>query len=305
MLIANPIYDVVFKYLMANLDIAKGVIGTIIDEDIAMLDFKAQESVHKAETGFKVFHLDFIAKIRNKDGNYKNVLIELQKSNLPFNIMRFRKYLGEQYRREDEVLADDGSITKGPLPILTIYFLGFHISKSLPAAIKVARNYTDILQGTEIHEQNDFIEKLSHDSYVIQIPALHVKLRNRLEYVLSIFQQEKFTDKSHHLKRYDYKTTDSLMKRILKQLQKAAGDEKLRRQLELEEVAMMEYESAFGEMQRSLQKKEKELKQINVELKEKNSALKEKDSVLKEKNSALKEKDNYIKELLQQLEKKK
>ncbi len=63
MLIANPIYDVVFKYLMANLDIAKGVIAAIIDEDIAMLDFKAQESVHNAESGFKVFHL-----AGNKDG---------------------------------------------------------------------------------------------------------------------------------------------------------------------------------------------------------------------------------------------
>ncbi|MCP4149785.1 MAG: hypothetical protein GY757_18715 [bacterium] len=284
MLIANPIYDVVFKYLMANLDIAKGVIAAIIDEDIAMLDFKAQESVHNAESGFKVFHLDFIAKIRNKDGNYKNVLIELQKSNLPFNIMRFRKYLGGQYQKEDEVLADDGSVTRGPLPILTIYFLGFRISKELPAAIKVARNYIDILKGTEIHGQNDFIEKLSHDSYVIQIPQLQVKLRNRLEYVLSVFQQEKFTDESHHLKSYDHETSDALMQKILKQLQKAAGDDKLRRQLELEEMAMMEYESAFGDMQRSL---------------------KEKDDALREKDDALKDKDNYIKELLRQLDQKK
>ena len=87
MIIANPIYDVVFKYLMANLDIAGGVISTILNEEIAMLDFKAQESVHEGETGFKVFHLDFIAKIRTPEGNYKNVLIELQKSNLPFNII--------------------------------------------------------------------------------------------------------------------------------------------------------------------------------------------------------------------------
>ncbi len=291
MLIANPIYDVVFKYLMANLDIAKGVISTIIDEEITMLDFKAQENVHKAETGFKVFHLDFIAKIRTKDGNYKNVLIELQKSNLPFNIMRFRKYLGEQYKKEDEVLATDGTVTKEPLPILSIYFLGFNISKSLPAAIKVARNYIDILQGTEIHEKNDFIERLSHDSYIIQIPTLDVKLRNRLECVLSIFQQEKFADESHHLKNYNYETSDDLMKKILRQLEKAAGDEELRRQLELEEMAMMEYESAFGNIQKSLKIKEKELKQ--------------KDGLLKEKDEIIKDKDNYIKQLLGQLEKKK
>jgi hypothetical protein len=41
MLIANPIYDTVFKYLMENLDIAKGIISTIINEEIDYLDFSA------------------------------------------------------------------------------------------------------------------------------------------------------------------------------------------------------------------------------------------------------------------------
>ena len=31
MLIANPIYDTVFKYLMENLDIAKGIISTMMN----------------------------------------------------------------------------------------------------------------------------------------------------------------------------------------------------------------------------------------------------------------------------------
>ncbi len=39
-IIANPIYDVVFKYLMANLDIARGVISTIIDEEIVVTRFQ-------------------------------------------------------------------------------------------------------------------------------------------------------------------------------------------------------------------------------------------------------------------------
>lgn len=38
MIIANPIYDIVFKYLMADLDVAKGVIAAIIDEEILMLE---------------------------------------------------------------------------------------------------------------------------------------------------------------------------------------------------------------------------------------------------------------------------
>ena len=46
MIIANPIYDIVFKDLMSNLDIARGVISTIISFDIAMLDFKARAHMH-------------------------------------------------------------------------------------------------------------------------------------------------------------------------------------------------------------------------------------------------------------------
>ncbi|MGE5343299.1 MAG: hypothetical protein ACM3SY_17660 [Candidatus Omnitrophota bacterium] len=36
MLIANPIYDTVFGYLMNDLEIAKGIISTIIEKDKAL-----------------------------------------------------------------------------------------------------------------------------------------------------------------------------------------------------------------------------------------------------------------------------
>ncbi len=40
MLIANPIYDTVFKYMMENIDIAKGVISTIIDQTSVIVNGK-------------------------------------------------------------------------------------------------------------------------------------------------------------------------------------------------------------------------------------------------------------------------
>ena len=76
MLIANPIYDTVFKYLMENLKVAKGIISTIIDEEILTLDLAAQEHTYQSiEPALMIFHLDFIAKIRLKKGGSKNVLI--------------------------------------------------------------------------------------------------------------------------------------------------------------------------------------------------------------------------------------
>jgi len=45
MQIANPIYDVVFKYLMEDSKIAKLMISSIIGEDIEELSFMPQEFV--------------------------------------------------------------------------------------------------------------------------------------------------------------------------------------------------------------------------------------------------------------------
>jgi hypothetical protein len=276
MLIANPIYDTVFKYLMENIDIAKGIISTIIDQEIVTMDLKAQESIYKGEKSLTVYHLDFIARIRKKKEGYMNVLIELQKSNLPYDILRFRRYLGEQYKKVDEVTLEDGTAAKEPLPIITIYFLGFYISGSLPAVIKIDRRYIDVLEGKEITERNEFIERLSHDSYVIQVPGLKLQMRTRLEWVLSIFEQENFIEAdSRRLKAYKYEPQDELMKKILRQLEKAAGDKELLRILELEEMAEREYENAFGEMERKLLKQEKVILENKKELEEKDKQIRE------------------------------
>lgn len=300
MLIANPIYDTVFKFMMENLEIAKGVISTIIDEEIQHLEFKAQEKTVKIDETVTVFHLDFIARIKEKDGGFKNVLIEMQKSNLPYNITRFRRYIGEQYKRQDEFLSRDGQPYVEPLPILTIYFLGFYVSQTLPAVIKVNRKYIDVLGGQEIKERSDFIELLCHDSFVIQIPALQVQMRTRLERLLSVFKQENFISASHYLKNYAYETGDGLVNKILKQLEKAAADNELMQKLELEEMVG----GAFDEMQKKLCLKEEAILKSKKEIEKRDNTIKEKDNALKEKDNALQEKENYIKELLEKLDRK-
>ena len=274
MLIANPIYDLAFKYLMENLDIAKGIIAAIIDEEIIHIDFQAKESTIQLPSKFTFFHLDFIARIRDKQGKSKDVLIELQKTNVLFDILRFRRYLGGQYRKEEDVIQPDGSTVKESLPIVTIYFLGFFLSKTLPSVIKVDRQYIDVLLGKRIEERHDFIECLTHDSYVIQIPGLKLEMKNRLEYVLSIFKQEKLLEGDKRLKDYAYDIEDELLQKILKRLIKAAADNDLLEQMEKEELAQHEYENAFGLLERKMQKYEK----------------------------TIEEKDKYIRELLKQSE---
>ncbi|MBF0227936.1 MAG: hypothetical protein HQK76_21045, partial [Desulfobacterales bacterium] len=103
--IANPIYDVVFKYMMDDNKVAKLLLSAIIGEEIENLDFKPQEYSTALEIrSITVYRLDFAAKIKTKTGEYKQVIVEIQKAKFPTDIMRFRKYLGEQYAKEDNVI---------------------------------------------------------------------------------------------------------------------------------------------------------------------------------------------------------
>ncbi len=295
MLIANPIYDLAFKYLMDNLEIAKGIIAAIIKEEIVHIDFQAKESTIQLPSKFTFFHLDFIARIRDKQGKSKDVLIELQKTNVPSDIMRFRRYLGSQYRKEEDVVQPDGSSAKESLPIVTIYFLGFILSPTLPAVIKVDRQYIDMLSGKTITERHDFIECLTHDSYVIQIPGIKLEMKNRLEYVLSIFKQERLVAGDNRLKDYAYEIEDELLQKIIRQLAKAAADNKLLEQMEMEELAQHEYETAFARLERKIEKHEKIIE-------EKKKTIEEKEKTIEEKEKTIKAKDKYISELLEKFE---
>jgi hypothetical protein len=292
MLIANPIYDTVFKRMMKNLDIAKGIISTIIDEEIVTLDFKTRENVikvpgvDKKELTYR--DLDFIAETKLDNGFYKNELIELHNINIPYDVQRFRKYLGEHYQKKDGRQLEKEKRYGRSIPIITIYFLGFNLSPTLPSVIKVNRQYIDVLTGEEVLERSEFIERLIHNSFVIQIPGLHVKLKTRLEYVLSIFQQENFVNGNRHLKSYEHDTKDELMLKILRQLEKAAADNELHHLLELEDMALSEYESTFAELERRLDEQGKELAQ--------------KDAALERNARELEQKEKYIKELLAKIE---
>ena len=115
MKIANPIYDVVMKYLLEDNKLARLLLGAIIGAKIEKLDFRPQEYVlnldskkiasNKKKRGdspfFTVYRLDFSARIRFSNGVQQIVVIELQKAKFATDIMRFRRYLGDNYSKLD------------------------------------------------------------------------------------------------------------------------------------------------------------------------------------------------------------
>ncbi len=82
MIIANPIYDVVFKSLMEDVEIAKGLISTLTGLDVVELNARPREAVIPVKTDFSVtiYRLDYVALVRDEDGTQRRVLIEVQKA---------------------------------------------------------------------------------------------------------------------------------------------------------------------------------------------------------------------------------
>lgn len=316
MIIANPIYDVVFKRLMEDKRIAKFFIETLTGEEIVELEFKPQEYTYetKPATAILIFRIDFKAKIKTADNKYKNVLIEIQKAKNSVDLMRFRNYLAEQYKKEDLIKTKEG-IKSTALPIITIYLLGFKLDDIKTSAIKVKHEYIDLINNTVIKHKNNFIENLSHDCYVVQIPRIQARLQSKLDLLLSVFEQVNYNDRNGTTKNYEYQINDNSIKDIIGVLNYFGVSEKDRLELEKEREAYRVFDNAFGEMREKilakemkLAEKEKALERKNKTIENKNKAL-EKSKLTIEKNlksladkdKALAEKEKIIEELKRKL----
>ncbi|PCI27318.1 MAG: hypothetical protein COB67_08750 [SAR324 cluster bacterium] len=228
--IANPIYDVVFKYLMNNNRVAKLIISTIIGMEVETLEFRATEKTsHLENRALTIYRLDFAANIITREGKQKKVLIEIQKAKFSQDIIRFRRYLGQEYQDQNNCVkkktSKGTSITA--IPLITIYFLGYPLEHTKAPVVRVNRKYYDAVTGEEIEERESFIESLTHDSYVIQIPYLRQKRQNELLTVLSIFDQKKQT-RDVHILRIQENDFPEKYREIIRRLQRAIAEPEVR-----------------------------------------------------------------------------
>lgn len=197
MKIINPIYDLAFKYLMQNKRYAKKVLSVILNKEVIDLELSQQETLSQEEKRTVIlYRLDFKATIVESDGKHSTVLIELQKSKYPTDLARFRKYLGmnymqnnEQSKLDSQIVKDQTSEYKGMFPIIAIYILGYKVDEIPYLAVKVNRDVKNAISGRKITTQSSFIELLTHQSYIIQIPRLPARQKSLLEKLLVLFDQ--------------------------------------------------------------------------------------------------------------------
>ncbi len=251
MLIANPIYDVFFKYLMEDIQIVKKLLSTIIGEEIIALELRPQETtVHIPQYFLSVIRLDFKASIKTANGQSKKVLIELQKGKFAFDIARFRKYLGENYAKQD---------------LITIYFLGFQLENLQAAVVKANHQYYDMVKGETLNVKNDFIEQLVHDCFVIQIPRLTLNLQNKVEKMLLIFNQQfVLVDDSRKLLIPYALLADVELKELVERLSRPLMDDDLLRIAEAEDEVV----EKLDEMSRQMEEKDKKIEEKDKKIDE-------------------------------------
>jgi DNA repair ATPase RecN len=292
MIIANPIYDTVFKWLMENERAARFFIGTLLDQEITSVKMLPQEFAYRNKLDkLAIFRLDFMATVLTGTGAYQKILIEVQKAKQETDLMRFRGYLGEQYKKREKIEGE-----KIALPITTIYVLGFQLPEIDTACLKVGREYQDLINNVPITARSPFVEKLTHDSYIVQVGRITGRYQTRLDKLLSIFEQSCFVDEKEAVKHYKYNLDDVEVKAITELLHHAGTNPAKRKELDKEIEARRTLDEWFGKQYETIVEKDKQLAEKDKQLAENEKQLVEKDEKLAEKDEKLAEKDEKLAE---------
>jgi len=291
--VANPIYDIVFKYLMEDERIARTILSALLKQNVVRVELRPHEYANVKRDTLSVFRIDFGATIRSADGSEQLILVELQKTWLPTETLRFRQYLGVQYQNPENVVGEGRD--SHALPMVAIYLLGHKVGDIEEPVLYVQHESYDY-EGRRVTKglPNAFIESLTHNSIIVQIPRLHGQINTRLDKVLSIFDQTYKSKSNQQVLNIDDSiyAGDADMEHIVHRLLMATTDADVRQDMNVED----EYFSIIEQRDTEILMRTKELARKTVELAEKDAQLTEKDAQLTEKDAQLTEKDAQLTE---------
>ncbi len=316
MKIANPIYDVVFKFLMEDPLSAKIFLSEITGLNIVSLNYLPQEQSaenhspeHNADSenfNLSVIRLDFSAIIQDADGQEKLIIIELQKSNVNPQIMRFRKYVGKQYTNEQLyrwVKSRGRGMYKKGIPILPIFILGGAASEFMDIPVlDVDYQLRDRYRGEVLVSGNHFIESLFHKGIIINLRALYNKRRDELEKLLSIFNFQN-TPKNKHIMNVKQTDFSDRFQPILRRLQAAIAEVELQNKMDQEDDALADLKDQkyVIEMARIDQEEGIRMQEEGKIMQEKGKIMQEEGKVMQEEGKVMQEEGKIMKEEARQM----
>ena len=281
--IANPIYDSVFKYLMEDERIAKTLLSALLKKEVMAVEMRRNEYTNGVRDNISMFRIDFGAHVKEPDGTIRLVLIELQKTWLETETLRFRQYLGAQYSNPENVPSENNKDGYA-IPMVAIYLLGHRVGDINVPVLYVKHKAYDY-DGNVVTDgiPDPFVESLIHDSIIVQIPLLHGQVNNRLEKVLSVFDQSQKNGSDRHVLNVNDSSfdDDDDMQYLLRRLLMAAANAQLRQEMNVED----EYFKALEDRDTALMMKDKKLAEQAEQL-EQNKAQLEQNKAELEQNKA-------------------
>ena len=280
--VANPIYDCVFKFLMEDERIAKTLLAALLKKEVVSVEMRRHEHTNTTRDDISMFRIDFATRVKDEDGNENLMLIELQKTWVETETLRFRQYLAAQYNAQESMLEPKVGERQYALPMVAVYLLGHRVGKLDSPVVYVshdARNY----DGEEVTNgmKEPFVRSLIHDSIIVQLPLLHGKIRNHLEKVLSVFDQSHRSQKNSQLINLDetaYEGDEEMM-RIISSLTAATVTAKVRQEMNVEDEIFSAIENR------------------DIELMKQKRIIAEKDDLIAEGKKQIAEKDEKIRTL--------
>ena len=158
------------------------------------------------------------------------------------------------------------------IPMITVYLLGHKVGNIEEPVLYVRRHsydYNDNIVTKGL--PHPFIDSLTHDSIIVQIPRLHGQINNRLEKVLSIFDQSNLEGTSKQTLNIDeslYANDDDML-HIVHRLLAAASDTQMRHEMNVED----EYYSVIENRDTTIMMKDKEIARQSATIKEQGDML--------------------------------
>ena len=335
-LIANPIYDSAFKYMMQNERAATVLLENLLDKEILKLEVLTNDTpIIEEKSGVRILRLDFSAKVRDrKTGETELVTIELQKSYLDTEIMRFRTYLAQQYsdikKTDTEMFKtwrknkETGNVEQVevekhiPLHIIAIYILGHPFQEiNIQKPVIYNRPNPCGIENEQVPEvmKTRFFQGLTHDTIIVQIPYLKRNAKTKIEQLLEIFCQDYVssgTDQLLEIEDFDKRSDE--FKELARPLQFAASDPEVRKVMTIEDEMSIHFQNVkyvtdenealhflVEQSRQQLQEKDSQLQEKNSQLQESRQQLQEKDSQLQEQQSQLQEQQSQLVSSIQML----
>jgi len=293
--VANPIYDSVFKYLMEDERVAKTVLSALLKKDVVSVELRPHEYANETNDKISMFRIDFGARIRTGENETELILIELQKTWVETETLRFRQYLGAQYSDKNNIDKQKGDHKGFAYPMVTIYIMGHRVGDIDVPVLYVSHKAYDY-DGHEVKKgmPDPFVESLVHDSIIVQIPLLHGVINNRLDKVLSVLDQTKRDKDDPHLLCLDESVyaDNNDMNYIVHRLTAAASNPMMRQNMNVED----EYYSAIEDRDTAIMSRDKKIKEQDGKIKEQDGKIKEQDGKIKEQDGKIKEQNGKIKE---------